>query len=37
VVEAATFSARGVSGAIVGRAIYTGAVDIGRTLEKLPC
>ena len=37
VVRAADYVARGVSGAIVGRAIYTGAVDIGRTLEKLAC
>jgi phosphoribosylformimino-5-aminoimidazole carboxamide ribotide isomerase len=37
VVRAATYTERGVSGAIVGRAIYTGAVDIGRTLEKLSC
>jgi phosphoribosylformimino-5-aminoimidazole carboxamide ribotide isomerase len=37
VVQAATLAPRGVAGAIVGRAIYTGAVDIGRTLEKLSC
>jgi len=37
VVCAGTYAPRGVSGAIVGRAIYTGAVDIGRTLEKLAC
>ena len=37
VVRAASYTERGVSGAIVGRAIYTGAVDIGRTLEKLSC
>ena len=37
VVHAATLAPRGVAGAIVGRAIYTGAVDIGRTLEKLSC
>jgi phosphoribosylformimino-5-aminoimidazole carboxamide ribotide isomerase len=37
VVRAATYGERGVSGAIVGRAIYTGAVEIGRTLEKLSC
>jgi phosphoribosylformimino-5-aminoimidazole carboxamide ribotide isomerase len=37
VVRASTYGERGVSGAIVGRAIYTGAVDIGRTLEKLSC
>ena len=28
---------RGVAGAIVGRAIYTGAVDVGRTLRALGC
>jgi phosphoribosylformimino-5-aminoimidazole carboxamide ribotide isomerase len=28
---------RGVAGAIVGRAIYTGAVDVGRTLAALTC
>jgi phosphoribosylformimino-5-aminoimidazole carboxamide ribotide isomerase len=37
VVRAAGFAGRGVAGAIVGRAIYTGAVDIGRTLRKLSC
>jgi len=37
VLRAATYRSRGVAGAIVGRAIYTGAVDIGRTLEKLAC
>lgn len=37
VVRAATYAECGVGGAIVGRAIYTGAVDIGRTLEKLAC
>jgi len=35
--RAATYAARGIVGAIVGRAIYTGAVDIGRTLRKLTC
>jgi phosphoribosylformimino-5-aminoimidazole carboxamide ribotide isomerase len=35
--RAATYAASGVAGAIVGRAIYTGAVDIGRTLRKLSC
>ena len=37
VVRASRDLHRGVAGAIVGRAIYTGAVDIGRTLEKLSC
>ena len=35
--RAATYAGCGVTGAIVGRAIYTGAVDIGRTLRKLSC
>ena len=35
--RAATYAARGIAGAIVGRAIYTGAVDVGRTLGKLAC
>jgi phosphoribosylformimino-5-aminoimidazole carboxamide ribotide isomerase len=35
--RAAAYSDRGIAGAIVGRAIYTGAVDIGRTLTKLAC
>jgi phosphoribosylformimino-5-aminoimidazole carboxamide ribotide isomerase len=35
--RAATYAERGIAGAIVGRAIYTGAVDIGRTLRKLTC
>jgi len=37
VVRAATYAPRGVTGAIVGRAIYTGAVDIARTLRMLAC
>jgi phosphoribosylformimino-5-aminoimidazole carboxamide ribotide isomerase len=37
VVRAASYAPRGVAGAIVGRAIYTGAVDVGRVLEKLAC
>lgn len=37
VVRAASYASRGVAGAIVGRAIYTGAVDVGRVLEKLAC
>jgi phosphoribosylformimino-5-aminoimidazole carboxamide ribotide isomerase len=37
VLRAAQYRDRGVTGAIVGRAIYTGAVDVGRTLEKLAC
>jgi phosphoribosylformimino-5-aminoimidazole carboxamide ribotide isomerase len=35
--RAAAYAGRGIAGAIVGRAIYTGAVDIGRTLGKLSC
>jgi phosphoribosylformimino-5-aminoimidazole carboxamide ribotide isomerase len=35
--RAASYSRRGVAGAIVGRALYTGAVDLGRTLRKLAC
>jgi len=35
--RAATYASRGVAGAIVGRAIYTGAVDVARTLRKLSC
>jgi len=35
--RAATYVERGIAGVIVGRAIYTGAVDIGRTLRKLAC
>jgi len=37
VLRAAQYLGRGVAGAIVGRALYTGAVDVGRTLEKLAC
>ena len=37
ILRAAGYADRGVSGAIVGRAIYTGAVDIGRTLRNLAC
>ncbi len=35
--RAVAYSDRGIAGAIVGRAIYTGAVDIGRTLRMLAC
>ena len=35
--RAAGYAERGIAGAIVGRAIYTGAVDIGRTLRKIAC
>ena len=37
VARAAAYADRGVAGAIVGRALYTGAVDLGRTLERLSC
>ncbi len=36
-VRAAALSDRGLAGAIVGRALYTGAVDLGRALERLAC
>ncbi|MCZ6463103.1 MAG: 1-(5-phosphoribosyl)-5-[(5-phosphoribosylamino)methylideneamino]imidazole-4-carboxamide isomerase [Proteobacteria bacterium] len=36
-VRAATLAPRGVVGAIVGRALYTGAVDLGRALARLGC
>ena len=35
--RAASFFDRGVAGAIVGRALYTGDVDLGPTLEMLAC
>jgi phosphoribosylformimino-5-aminoimidazole carboxamide ribotide isomerase len=35
--RAASFADRGIAGAIVGRALYTGHVDLGRTLEMLSC
>jgi len=35
--RAASYAARGIAGAIVGRAVYTGAVDIGRALRRLAC
>jgi phosphoribosylformimino-5-aminoimidazole carboxamide ribotide isomerase len=35
VLRAATLAARGVAGVIVGRALYTGDVDLGRTLRRL--
>jgi phosphoribosylformimino-5-aminoimidazole carboxamide ribotide isomerase len=35
--RAASLSAGGIAGAIVGRALYTGAVDLGRALEELAC
>jgi phosphoribosylformimino-5-aminoimidazole carboxamide ribotide isomerase len=34
---AAAFADRGVAGLIVGRALYTGAVDLGRVLRSLAC
>ena len=37
VLRAAEDAHRGVAGAIVGRAIYTGAVDVGRTMRALSC
>ncbi len=35
--RAATLAGGVIAGAIVGTAVYTGAVDIGRVLEKLSC
>ena len=35
--RAASYAARGVAGVIVGRALYTGAVDLAATLELLAC
>ncbi len=35
--RAASLVDRGVSGAIVGRALYTGAVDLGRALDAISC
>ena len=35
--RAASFRARGIAGAIVGRALYTGAVRLAETLEKIAC
>jgi len=35
--RAASFTDRGIAGAIVGRALYTGDVDLGRSLEMLSC
>jgi phosphoribosylformimino-5-aminoimidazole carboxamide ribotide isomerase len=37
VLRVAALVDRGVAGAIVGRALYTGAVDLGRALRKLAC
>jgi phosphoribosylformimino-5-aminoimidazole carboxamide ribotide isomerase len=34
---AARYAERGVAGVIVGRALYTGAVDLGRVLERIAC
>jgi phosphoribosylformimino-5-aminoimidazole carboxamide ribotide isomerase len=35
--RAASLSGGGIAGAIVGRALYTGDVDLGRALEELGC
>jgi len=35
--RAAALAGRGVAGVIVGRALYTGAVDLGRALEIVAC
>jgi phosphoribosylformimino-5-aminoimidazole carboxamide ribotide isomerase len=35
--RAAACAARGVAGVIVGRALYTGAVDLGRALRRIGC
>ena len=37
VVAAASLASRGVSGVIVGRALYTGAVELESVLEKIAC
>jgi phosphoribosylformimino-5-aminoimidazole carboxamide ribotide isomerase len=37
VARAAGYLDRGVCGAIVGRALYTGALELGRTLERVAC
>ncbi|MCH2169861.1 1-(5-phosphoribosyl)-5-[(5-phosphoribosylamino)methylideneamino]imidazole-4-carboxamide isomerase [Myxococcota bacterium] len=37
VVAASRFADRGIAGAIVGRALYTGALDLAETLERLAC
>ena len=36
-VAAAALAPRGIAGAIVGRALYTGAVDLRSALERLAC
>jgi phosphoribosylformimino-5-aminoimidazole carboxamide ribotide isomerase len=37
VLAAAAYRKQGIGGAIVGRALYTGAVDLAATLEQLAC
>jgi len=37
VARAADYASRGVTGLIVGRALYTGAVDLKRALDLAPC
>jgi phosphoribosylformimino-5-aminoimidazole carboxamide ribotide isomerase len=37
VLRAAGYRERGIAGVIVGRALYTGAVDLSRTLARLAC
>lgn len=37
VLRAAALAERGIGGIIVGRALYTGAVDLARALERIPC
>lgn len=37
VARAAGYLERGIAGAIVGRALYTGAVDLGRALSRVAC
>jgi phosphoribosylformimino-5-aminoimidazole carboxamide ribotide isomerase len=37
VLAAAAYSERGIGGVIVGRALYTGGVDLAATLEQLAC
>ena len=37
VVAAAGYASRGVAGIIVGRAIYTGALELGSALARIAC
>jgi phosphoribosylformimino-5-aminoimidazole carboxamide ribonucleotide (ProFAR) isomerase len=37
VLAAAAQAGRGIAGVIVGRALYTGHIELGATLEQLAC